>query len=389
MAASAVLLRPPRRVLSVPRPLLFFLVLLGVTAALPASAAGEGARLYRQGILPGGDELRAERAGGATLRAAAAACVNCHRRSGLGTTEGQIIIPPVTGKYLFRSAAKNVRDLTLPHVAGYRTQRSPYDDATLARAIREGLDSDGRALNYLMPRFRIDDTAMAALIAYLRELTSAPVPGVSDDTLHFATIITPDADPLARRGMLDVLERFFADKNEFLRGGARTIQSNTRAITYRVTRRWQLHVWDLSGPPADWERQLRAKLQAEPVYAVISGLGGKTWEPVHRFCEASALPCLFPNVNLPVDAEQDFYPVYFSKGVLLEAELIAHDLQGRAAALRPARVIQVYRADDIGAAAARTLQENPALRGWKTELRAWSGGGAELNMVLRDLRPDD
>jgi hypothetical protein len=34
-----------------------------------------------------------------------------------------------------------------------RTDRDPYTDATLARAIRDGLGVDGTPLNYLMPRY--------------------------------------------------------------------------------------------------------------------------------------------------------------------------------------------------------------------------------------------
>ena len=64
-----------------------------------------------------------------------------------------------------------------------------------------------------MPRYQLDAATMSSLIAYLKNLTSGPVPGVTRDVIHFATIITPDADPVARKGMLDVLERFFADKN--------------------------------------------------------------------------------------------------------------------------------------------------------------------------------
>ena len=368
----------------------FLATAAAAAGAAPAVSVGDGVRLYRQGVLPDGKELRGERAGGADVRGAAAACVNCHRRSGLGTTEGQIVIPPITGKYLFRPLEKNIKDLNLPHVYGVRTQRSPYTDATLARAIREGIDSDGRPLNYLMPRFRLDDAALAALIAYLKELTSAPVPGVTDDTLHFATIITPDADPVARQGMLDVMQQFFTDKNEFIRGGARTLQSNSHAITYRVTRRWQLHVWELTGPPDSWQQQLHARLQAEPVFAVISGIGGKTWEPVHRFCEQDVVPCFFPNVDLPVDAERDFYPVYFSRGVLLESDLVAHDLAAPAS-FRPSRLVQVYRQGDIGAAAAHRLENNPSLKDLAHSVRALpaNGNAVDLARALRDVRADD
>ena len=85
-------------------------------------------------------------------------------------------------------------------------------------------------------------------------------------------------------------------------------------------------MWELTGEPATWEAQLRKYLASQPVFAVISGLGGSNWGPVHRFCEAQALPCLFPNVEAPVGNDSDFYSVYFSRGVLLEAQLIAREL---------------------------------------------------------------
>jgi len=110
----------------------------------------------------------------------------------------------------------------------------------------------------------------------------------------------------------------------------------------------------LSGTPETWQQQLHEKLAAEPVFAVISGLGGKTWAPVHRFCEQESLPCLLPNIDLPVVAENDFYPVYFSKGILLEAQLIAR--QVREMQPVPSNVTQIYRRDDIGDAAASAVR---------------------------------
>ncbi len=260
--------------------------------------------------------------------------------------------------------------MNVPHVEGYRPNRSAYTDETLARAIREGIDADGRELNYLMPRLLLDDAGMKALIAYLKDLTNQPVPGVTDDTLHFATIITPDADPVKRQGMLAVLEQFFADKNSFIRGGHRTMHS-AREIMYRVSRRWQLHVWELNGPPETWERQLHERQLKEPVFAVISGLGGANWAPVHQFCEHDAVPCLLPNVDLPVVAESDFYPVYFSKGVLLEAQLIAQQM--REMQPKPRAVIQVFRRDDIGEAAATALRSATITSGMQVQNIALAG----------------
>ena len=92
--------------------------------------------------------------------------------------------------------------------------------------------------------------------------------------LHFATIITPDADPLKRQGMLDVLNQYFLDKNSAVaRTKAPTLYSSHRT-GFRVERRWQLHVWELTGAASTWESQLQRHLAAEPVFAVISGLGG-------------------------------------------------------------------------------------------------------------------
>src|SRR5207249_10027967 len=59
------------------------------------------------------------------------------------------------------------------------------------------------------------------------------------------------------------------------------------------SRKWRLHVWKLTGPANTWEAQLQEHLAAEPVFAVLSGIGGKNWAPVHHFCEQAELPCLF------------------------------------------------------------------------------------------------
>jgi hypothetical protein len=223
-----------------------------------------------------------------------------------------------------------------------------------------------------MPHYALDDASMASLTGYLKKLSAEAVPGVSDDTLHFATIITPDADPTQRKAMLEVMERFFSDKNSFIRGGLRPMQAS-REIEYRVSRRWQLHVWQLTGEPDQWEQQLRARLAAEPVYAVISGLGARTWAPVHHFCQVEKLPCLLPNVELPVVAEGDFYPVYFSRGVLLEGDLMAGMLteQMAGSADRPVirRLVQIYRQGDIGVAAAHSLEASAKAQGLKVESR--------------------
>ena len=331
-------------------------------AAPPVSVADPGESIYLHGRTARGSPVAATRSADAVVQGQAAACANCHQRSGLGGREGRIQIPPITTRYLFRPRASAVEERDIPFVAGMHADREPYTDASLARAIRDGLDSEGKPLNYLMPRYDLADTDMAAVIAHLRRLDRAEVPGVSATTLHFATILTPDADPVKRRGMLAVMNQFFADRNirqmvpaPHLLTSGKTAYSG---MMFKVQRRWELHVWELTGPEATWQAQLERRIAAEPVFAVISGLGGRTWAPVHAFCERSAVPCLFPNVDAPPPgADQDFYSIYFSRGVLLEAELLALRLVGAPGRPAPPRVVQVYRAGDVGEAAAAALGE--------------------------------
>jgi cytochrome c553 len=353
-------------------------------AQVHARPAGES--IYQAGILPSGQPLSASREPDLPVLGASAACINCHRRSGFGDIEGHTKIPAVTGKYLFSPREQEPEQTRLPIVDVAHAARDAYTDDTLARAIRDGVAPDGHKLDYLMPHYALSDADMARLIEYLKTMTPARSPGVDGAVLHFATIVTSDADAVQRRGLLDVLERYFTDKSAAALAGSP--YGHVSHGQFSGNRRWQLHVWQLTGPPQGWEEQLRGRLLHEPVLAVISGLGGGTWAPIHGFCEHAQLPCLFPHVDLPVVAEHDYYSVYFSRGVLLEAGLIARGvMDGKT--LGAGRVVQIYRSGDIGEPAAKTL--NAAVTGLKVLDRPLKADNPqrELAAALRDLNSRD
>lgn len=328
----------------------------GAAARLPDSVVG--ADIYLSGLVGSGQPAVGERKEFEPLVGAQAACANCHRHSGLGEQEGQVIIPPITGQFLFHNQGAGREEIELPYVLGARPERKPYTDQTLARVIREGVDSGGNTLSALMPRYALGDSDLAALIAHLRSLDRRRVPGVSDSELHFATIITPDADPVKRRGMLDVMRHFFEDRNNTQRlPSSQNMMPSGNAFRvkgmFKVTRRWVLQVWEPTGPKSTWTAQLTQKFAAQPVFAVLSGLGGDDWSPVQAFCEQNSVPCLFPNVDLPpANAEQEFYSLYFSRGVRLEADLIGQALTQPGTGSVVSEVHQVYRKADIGEVAA-------------------------------------
>jgi hypothetical protein len=362
-------------------------------ATEPSADVGES--IYLRGVLGSGEALEGARpSSGLTVKGADAACVNCHQRSGLGTYEGynlRVTIPPIAALYLFHSRSVTSDEPIVPYVEWMHGNRDPYSEATLARAIRDGLDSEGRPLSYLMPRYRVNDADMAGLIGYLRKLDAGNVPGVTDSVLHFATVITPDTDPARRRAMLDVMEHYFADKNQFPIGPSKQMRTSGKTeyakSMFHANRRWQLHVWELEGPASTWQAQLEQHMSQEPVFAMVSGLGGSDWTPVHRFCEKAGLPCLFPNVEVPVDDSRDFYPLYFSKGVLLEADLIADAIAAASPGVPGITVQQVYRAGDSGEAAAPALAAALERHGIAVRTRALAAGagGQGVAEALRGL----
>jgi len=374
--------------------------------AAESTSADVGESIYRRGVLASGAPLQGTRqVGSPGLAGADAACVNCHRRSGLGSREGTLTIPPITGEYLFRARGTAAQEPMLHGYGNTLVHRDPYTNATLARAIREGLDSGGRPLNPLMPRFALDDASMGDLIGYLKKLGTGPMRGVTATVLHFATVVTPDADPAKRQGMLDVLKAYFIEKNSVpfappaqRRGGGKIPGGTSLSLAQR---HWQLHLWELTGPAAGWREQLEQDFAREPVMALLSGVGGAMWGPVHDFCESAQLPCLFPNVEVPTVVDGDFYSLYFSKGVLLEAGLIARQVIASLNGKAGSTVLQIYRAGDSGEAATKALTE--ALQGKGIEVRskmlpanrpgtglgqALHGAGSTDALVLW-LRPSD
>lgn len=382
--------------------------LVAQTGGAAESPVTAGESIYLRGVLGSGAPLEGIRQGGLGARGAQVACVNCHQRSGLGTFEGynlDITIPPITGLYLFHARGATSNEAILPYVEWMHGNRDPYTDATLARAIREGADSQGRPMHPLMPRFKLGDADMASLIGYLKQLGSRPAPGVTDSLLHFATVITPDTDPVRRRAMLEVMDKYFADKNLFPIGNSRNMRTSGKTeyakSMFMSHRLWRLHVWELTGAASTWRAQLEQHLAEQPVLAVVSGLGGSNWAPVQQFCEQQQMPCLFPNVDVPVDDSRDFYSLYFSRAVLLEAQLIAKAIAAPAAGRPAVTVQQIYRAGDSGEEAAATLASELKPHGIGVRNRVLTAGAPghgvaealrgvfKTDVLVLWLRPDD
>jgi len=90
-----------------------------------------------------------------------------------------------------------------------------------------------------------------------------------------------------------------------------------------------------------------------PVFAMLGGTGSGTWAPIGEFCERYEILCLYPSTDLPHISDDDFYTVYYSRGLLLEADLIAAHIKEQPTEL----VLQVW-CDSALEPAASALRES-------------------------------
>lgn len=389
--------------------LLLVLGMLAPSAGWGAEAAGggdvqAGRALYREGRTAEQGELAARTAGDVRGVGRNFACVNCHRPSGLGASEGNKYVLPITGSMLFaprelnrnRVFGKLFFEARTPEFTARMRQahmRPAYTPQTLARALREGVDPTGRALDPVMPRYEISDRDLANLIVYLRTLSAQPDPGVDAETLHIATVVSDTVDPARRAAMLGVMQAQIgrlnlALSNDRSRGGFSPYYRSDLIGGYR---RWQLHVWELAGPAHTWADQLAQAYRKQPVFMMASGLVDGPWRPVADFCDRERLPCLFPNTELPrTEAATDAYSFYFSRGLELEAQVLALHLAGGLPASWT--IAQISVDEDEGRTPARAFaamleQRFPSVRLESVEVSGPAAMGAAIRRLLHE-RPD-
>jgi hypothetical protein len=323
----------------------------GLPAVDPARLEA-GRRLYEEGRLPNGEALRAWRYG-QVLTGEAASCVQCHRRSGLGGVEGQVQVSPISGRYLFDQDRRAVVQMNLRTIKSFNERHAPYDATSLGLALRAGRHVSGRELHPMMPRYELGDADLSLLTDYLRRLSSSWSAGVTDRQIRFASVIAPGVDPQRRRIFLDTLQAAVQQKNGNYTPGQRSMSSAAEMVL-GTERRWELDIWELSGEPATWDAQLQQRMADRPVFALVSGLGQSEWGPVHRFCEAAAVPCWFPSIEAaPAEAQDGRWSMYFSAGVGLEAAVLAEHFSRLP--VIPQRVVQVVDDDAASRHAASVL----------------------------------
>lgn len=317
-----------------------------------------GERMYRNGLLPSGEPMQAIIKGDLSVQGSSFTCVSCHLRSGMGCFEGGILTPPTSGEKLFKPVETNYKGVVQKFFP-FPPKRGAYTDATLAAAISNGTVPGNGELNEVMPRYTLSERDMAILIAYLKQLSAQVSPGVTNDTIHLATVIAEDVPAAEREALLVPLENYIRLKNNLAasyqkKGGAKSrLMAELMLVSKEVAlRRLTLSRWVLKGAPTTWRSQLEEYQRREPAFAILSGITNGEWRPVHEFCEVSRVPCLFPVTDYPVISADNWYTLYFSKGYYQEGEGAARYLNAMADTTAVTNIIQVVRDSPQGRALA-------------------------------------
>jgi len=344
-----------------------------------------GERMYREGILPSGAPMQALVSGDVPVSGAAFTCISCHLRSGLGSIEGTVITPPTTGNILYQP--RDIYKKGFEMVESVRRYskalpiRPAYTDESLAAAISGGVDSAGRKMVGAMPLYQLSDQDMAILITYLKSLSAKFSPGVSQEEIRFATVITDGVSPKDVAAMLAPMEYTIARKNStagLMKTNPRQSRMAVRMIGPDLAgKRFTLAQWRLHGDPASWPAQLADYYRREPVFALLGGIGSGEWQPVHQFCEELQLPCIFPSTAFPVRSAKDWYTLYFSKGIYQEGEAAARYLNLAGGTGADNGILQVVRDSPKGQALAAGFQDT------------WRGLGhdAPVTITLPETEP--
>jgi ABC-type branched-subunit amino acid transport system substrate-binding protein len=245
------------------------------------AAEQRGKQIYLRGESAAGTDITAMLGSGDTeVPASAFACANCHGLVGEGTEEGGLAAPSLVWAAL-----------TNAHTSALTTnERGPYTDATLVRAVRDGLDSAGVRLHPGMPHYRMTDEQAADLIAYLKKLGRELDPGLSETTIKIGAAL-PMTGPLATLGqdIKDTLNASFAEANE--QGGI-------------YGRRFELVVEDSRGDVSGTSEATRKLVERDGVFALMGSFEPKGSDDANELLKQTEIPLvgpvtLSPHLTLP------------------------------------------------------------------------------------------
>ena len=138
------------------------------------------------------------------LPASSFPCASCHGTRGQGRSERGVQPTNLT-----RSSLTRPYDVRMQ--AG--RVRPGYTEELFIRAVQTGIDSGGNQLNSAMPRFDLDNDALADIWAFLGKIDVASDPGVAEAGITIGVYLGHDLQTSHAKDIRHLLEAFADDIN--------------------------------------------------------------------------------------------------------------------------------------------------------------------------------
>lgn len=311
---------------------------IGTHAANLSLQAERGKRIYFEGTSPSGEPITARVGADAiALPAQAVPCANCHGSDGRGRPEGGVFPTDITWGHLVKSYG---------HQHSYGRHHPAFNEATVALAITQGLDPAGNPLDLAMPRYRMAEGDLDALVAYLNRLDSDTDPGLSPSSIHLATLL-PLSGHLASMGdaMHAIMMAYIQDLNAS--GGLHG-------------RRIRLEVIPYGDSPLEALANVQQAIRETEIFALVGGYSVGLEAELARLLGEEHLPLVGPFTLQPyVEQGFDRYTFYLYPGleqlsrVLVDYAASAFKEEGSSAVIGPATPL-VHRLNAVVAEQTRT-----------------------------------
>ncbi|NNU42334.1 ABC transporter substrate-binding protein [Ramlibacter montanisoli] len=325
-----------------------------------------GRRLYLEGESAFGDAFTGRIGmGQQQLPGPAVRCGNCHGADGRGRPEGGIRPVNITWSELTKSYG---------HAHDNGRRHPPFDEASLRRAIVDGVDAAGNPLDASMPRFRISGRDWKALLAYMKVLELQQDPGVGSDTLRLGTLL-----PGAGR---------FAELGQAVKGILQAHLDEINAGGGIHGRRLELVSADYASDDPDAARSALRKLVAQgDVFALLSPFAAGLEDELGRLANESRIPVVGPLSLFGADPRSSNQQVFhLLSGIGELAEVLALHL-GREPKARAMPAVLLHPDGPAGAALADALGQRLKNQGWsRLDRVAFRPGTTDAAALARTLK---
>lgn len=303
-------------------------------------AEKRGKAFYLRGETSSGQDITAL-VGEIDVPASSMPCGGCHGARGEGKTEGGVTAGNLTWSYL-----------TKPYGHSHEGRRNhpAFSEFSLIRSVTAGTDPAGNKLSAVMPTYRMPQSDMADLIAYLKRIDTDSDPGLGDTSIVIGTLL-PDQGALAdtAQSMREVLQAYFAEVNS--RGGI-----YNRKIELRV----------MSGEAISTLPNMKRLIDDDQVFAIVSSLTAGVDDRVAVLSKETEVPFIGPSTLLPQRGlPLNRYMFYLLPGLKEQAQALVN-FAGRKTDPQKQRAAIVCPEVDLNRQIAATIEDQLKKQSWKS-----------------------